>query len=319
MVDLNAPIEASTAHDSVQFLNKVTIWIRAIRAPFFTASIIPLALGMAVAWYEFGTFDVFLGLLTLVAGIAIHAGTNLANDYFDRETDDINEFYTQFNGGSRMIQNNIIPPRHILFASIISYIIGVIAALSIVILTNGILLVVFLVTAISLGFFYTALPVRFSYRGLGEIAVFVGFGPLGVLSAYYIQLGHLNSMTPLFASIPIAFLIAMVLFLNEFQDRDADLKAGKRTIVVALGKETSIKIFIAGIVMAYVSQFTIVMLFKLPLILLLPFISFPMVFKIIKIAKENYNAIHELLPANGMTIALHFIFGVLMIIGYLLA
>ncbi|MHA1974310.1 MAG: 1,4-dihydroxy-2-naphthoate octaprenyltransferase [Candidatus Hodarchaeales archaeon] len=319
MVDLNPPVKASTSRSSIQLLNKVTIWIRAIRAPFFTASIIPLVIGMAIAWYEFSTFDLFLGFLTLLAGVAIHAGTNLANDYFDRDTDDINEYFTQFNGGSRMIQNEIIPPKYILFASIISYVIGALAALTIVIVTNGILLVAFLIIAIGLGFFYTAIPVRFSYRGLGEIAVFVGFGPLGVLSAYYIQLGHLNSMIPLLASIPIAFLIAMVLFLNEFQDKDADEKAGKKTIVVALGKEKSLKIFIIGIIMAYFSQLIIVILFQLPLMLLLPFISLPLVFKIMKIATQNYNAIHELLPANGMTIALHFSYGLLMVVSFLLA
>ncbi len=319
MTDVSIHLAAQDEQIQSSFIQKVQIWIFALRAPFFTASIVPLLLGMAIAYYETATFDFILGLLTLVAGVSIHAGTNLANDYYDRSTDDINEYYSQFNGGSRMIQNEIIAPRKILIASILSYIIGSITALVILFLIQGYLLVIFLSVAVLLGFFYTALPVSLSYRGLGEIAVFVGFGPLGVFSAYYIQMGHVNSSALLLASIPIAILISLVLFLNEFQDSEADAKAGKNTLVVALGKKKSIKIYSIGMILAYITLIIFVALSWFPIITLLPIITVPVAIKAVTHANENYDKIKELLPANGQTILIHFVFGVLFALSFAIA
>ena len=319
MTDYRTSIKTTSGSTESNFLAKLLIWIRAARAPFFTASIIPLTLGMAIAWYEAHVFNPLLGIMTLISGVAIHAGTNLANDYFDEETDNINEFYSQFNGGSRIIQNQILPASHILRASIISYFVGIILAILLIFLTNGYLLLFFLVIAVGLGFFYTAIPIQFSYHGMGEIAVFVGFGPLGVLSAYYIQVGYLNSFTPYLVSIPIAILIALVLFLNEFQDFEADLKGGKRTLVVILGKQKSAKIYQIGLLLTYISLLLVFLILKLSILVLLPVISLPLALNITKILRANYQNINELLPANGQTVALHFIFGLLLIIGFVLA
>ncbi len=319
MTDVPMHLTAQEEQIQSKFLQKLQIWIFAMRAPFFTASIVPLILGMAIAYYESASFDLLLGLLTLISGVAIQAGTNLANDYYDRSTDDINIYYSQFNGGSRMIQNDIIAPRRILLASIISYIIGSVTALLILFLIQGYLLVIFLSVAVLLGFFYTALPVSLSYRGLGELAVFVGFGPLGVYSAYYIQLGHIDSSLLAFASIPIAILIALVLFLNEFQDAEADAKAGKNTLVVNLGKEKSVKIYSIGMILAYMSLLFFVVFSIFPAVALLSALTLPIAIKAVLHSNKNYDKIKELLPANGQTILVHFVFGLLLSVAFILA
>jgi 1,4-dihydroxy-2-naphthoate octaprenyltransferase len=299
-------------------IQKLQTWILALRAPFFTASIVPLLIGMAISFYETKTLDFGLGFLTLISGIAIQAGTNLANDYYDQSADAINDNYTQFNGGSRMIQNDIIAPRTILTASIVSFIIGIVTAVVILINTQGWLLLIFLAIAVLLGFFYTAFP-SLSYNGLGEIAVFVGFGPLGIYAAYYIQLGHINSSLLLIISIPIALLISMVLLLNEFQDGQADTAAGKKTLVVSIGKKRSIKIYTFGMIVSYVFLVLVVFVFSLPIVLLLPIITLPLAIKAITRALQDYEKIFELLPANGMTILVHFSFGLLMALSFVLA
>ncbi len=137
-------------------VQKLQTWILAMRAPFFTASIVPLLLGMAIAFYETAAIDLGLGFLTLTAGVAIQAGTNLINDYFDQKADNINENFSQFTGGSRMIQNEIISPRTILTAAIFSFVLGIVFTLLILIQTQGYLLVVFMLIAVLLGIFYTA-------------------------------------------------------------------------------------------------------------------------------------------------------------------
>lgn len=318
MSDLTLNIETAKTQLNHSLMGRILIWIQALRTPFFTASIVPLVLGMAIAWYDARIFDPLLGLLTLLAGIAIHAGTNLINDYFDQPTDDLNQNFSPFNGGSRMIQNNVLAPRQILIASITCYIVGIMTGLFIIITTGGFLLLFFLAIAVLLGLFYTALPVQLSYRGLGEIAVFVGFGPLGVVSAYFIQLGYINWGLCLIASIPIAFLIAMVLFLNEFQDLEADQEAGKKTLVVVVGKNSGVKIYLTGMIIAYIFLLVGVISTVFPPSLLLPFITLPLAAKAILTASKNYNLIQELQPANIMTILTHFTFGIMMALAFIL-
>ncbi|MFX0088027.1 MAG: 1,4-dihydroxy-2-naphthoate octaprenyltransferase [Candidatus Hodarchaeota archaeon] len=319
MTDLPASYQSTKVVSTPSFSQKILIWIQAMRAPFFTASIIPLVLGMAIAWNEYRIFDPFLGFLTLIAGITIHAGTNLSNDYFDQGTDNINEDFTAFSGGSRMIQNEILEARQIMIASLLCYIVGIFTAIFIVLITQGIILIIFLLIAVLLGIFYTAVPIRLSYHGLGEIAVFVGFGPLGVLSAYYIQMGHLNSIIPFIASIPIAILIAMLLFINEFQDFEADKDAGKNTLVVSLGKKTSLKVYIYGMVLVYVSLFIVLILKGFTITFLLPFMTLPLVFKATQVAKRHYTSIKELIPANALTIIIHFGFGLLLALAFVIS
>ncbi len=318
MSDLTVNIESEKRIIAPSFTDRILIWFRAIRAPFFTASFVPLVVGMAIAWYETRIFDPFLGFLTLLSGISIHAGTNLINDYFDQPTDDINQNFSPFNGGSRMIQNDVLSPRQILIASISCYLTGIVTALVIIINTGGFLLVFFLGIAVLLGLFYTALPVQLSYHGLGEIAVFVGFGPLGVLSAYFIQLGYINWGLCLLASVPIAFLIAMVLFLNEFQDLEADEEAGKKTLVVVVGKNQAVKIYIIGILLAYVFLLVGVISSIFPVFMLLPLITIPLATKAILTVIKHYEKIEELQPANVITILTHFTFGIMMALAFVL-
>ncbi|MHA2053781.1 MAG: 1,4-dihydroxy-2-naphthoate octaprenyltransferase [Candidatus Hodarchaeales archaeon] len=298
---------------------KLQTWIMALRAPFFTASIIPLVVGMAIAFHETSSLDLSLAVLTLIAGISIQAGTNLANDYFDQSADSINTNYSQFNGGSRMIQNEIIPPRTIFLVSMVCYLIGIITAIIILFITQGWLLLIFLAIAVVLGYFYTALPVSLSYKGLGELAVFVGFGPLGVFSAYYIQQGNINSPLLAISSIPIAILISMLLFINEFQDRESDERAGKTTLVVVLGKERSVLIYAIGMVVSYLVLLIAILTSILPFLLILPMLTIPITIKAISVSLKHYNDIIELLPANGMTVMIHFSFGLLMAVGFVLS
>ena len=85
--------------------------------------------------------------------------------------------------------------------------------------------------------FYTAPPFRFVHRGIGEICVFLGFGPIMTIGAYFVQ-AKAWSWEAIYASLPVAILIALVLYVNEVPDRPGDAKAGKRTLPVRWTKPT---------------------------------------------------------------------------------
>jgi len=90
------------------------LWIVKLRAPFFTADLVPVCLGTAIAWARTGAFNVWYFLLTLVGVVCINAGTNMTNDYFDHTwgSDEVNtEFANPFTGGSRLIQMGVVKPK----------------------------------------------------------------------------------------------------------------------------------------------------------------------------------------------------------------
>ena len=293
--------------------------IKATRAQFFTATLIPIVLGSVIAWNQSGTFNWLYFILALVGGIFIHAGLDLANDYYDHTSgnDEINLFPTAFSGGSRMIQDKILTPKQVLSGSIVCFLIGITIGLYLNYVLPGNTILVIGIIGVFMAFFYTADPLRIGYTGFGELTVGLGFGPVMVLGAYYVQTRHL-AWLPFLASVPVGILITLVLYINEFPDYDADKEVNKRTWVVLLGKKRAVKIYLW--LLSFVYLWVIFGVFSkiFPLSSLVIFMTLPLYFKAINVARTNYDKINELLPANAATIGLHLIIGLLLSGSYIL-
>ncbi len=295
------------------------IWLKAVRAPFFTATIMPILLGSVLAWHDTGIFSWPLFFLVLIAGLFLHTGTNLSNDFYDHVSgnDVVNKTPTPFSGGSRIIQEKLIPAKQILIAAIIFFALGSILGLYLNFILPGNFILLIGIIGIFLGFFYTAPPLKLGYNGVGEIATGLGFGPLIVLAAYFVQTQTL-SLAAFFISIPIGILIALVLYINEFQDYAADKQVRKNTLVVLFGKKVSVNIYILFLILAYSLILIGAFYGVTPYYLLISFLTLPIAFIAIKTLIKNYDKIEELLPANKATIGLHFLFGLFLVIGYVL-
>jgi 1,4-dihydroxy-2-naphthoate octaprenyltransferase len=295
------------------------IWLKAIRIPFATATIVPVALGSIVAWYDTDKFIWMRFWLAMLGAILIHIGTNLANDYFDHLSgcDKANPNPTPFSGGSRVIQEGLLSPRHILFVSLAAFISGSAIGLYLNYLCGGNVILLLGILGVSLGFFYTAKPLRIGYGSLGELAVGVGFGPLMVLGAYYVQAQTLAPKVFLI-SLPVGLLIALVLFINEFPDYQADKSVGKRTLVVILGKKNAVILYQILLILTYLTIIVLVVFKVLPPATLITLLGLPIALKAFMIAKKNYDKIYELLPANASTIGLHSLVGALLCVGFIL-
>ena len=86
-----------------------------------------------------------------------------------------------------------------------------------------------------LGYFYTAPPLRLAYLGVGEPIIFLLFGPLAGLGAYYVQTGRLDDPAGALLSVVLGIVIMAVLFMHHFPQHDADARHGKKTPIVRLG------------------------------------------------------------------------------------
>lgn len=295
------------------------IWIKAARAPFFTATVIPIALGGIMAWHDTSVFLWPRFWLTLIGGLFMHAGTNLANDYYDHLSgcDEANPNPTPFSGGSRMIQNGIIPAKKILFAALGSFVLGSLIGLYLNYLSGTNVILVLGLIGVFLGFFYTANPIRIGYGSLGELAVAIGFGLLMVVGAYYVQARQL-SLNAFLVSIPVGILIALVLYINEFPDYTADKSVGKKTLVVILGKKKAVLLYQGLLFATYFIIVSLIFLKFLPFVCLIALFSLPLALKAFAVSRDNFDKINELLPANALTISLHSIIGLLLCVGFVL-
>ena len=295
-------------------------WVKAARAPFFTGSLAPMLVGTAAAFYEAGAISWPLAGLALVALVCLHAGANLANDYYDHVTgnDEVNVSYaTPFTGGSRLIQDGKVRPGEILAASLVSLGLGAAIGVYLVAATGWPVLVLGVVGGVT-GFCYTAPPLKLGYRGVGEIFIFLDFGLLPVLGAYYVQSKGFAA-SALLASLPVGLLMTNVLWINQFQDAEADAAVGKRHCVVRLGRRRAVAWHIGLFGLAYLSIAAGIGIGLLPAWAALAFLSAPLAVRACMVSAKHYDELDRLVPANVGTIATHLATSVLLAIGLVLS
>jgi 1,4-dihydroxy-2-naphthoate octaprenyltransferase len=294
------------------------LFLRATRLPFLTATFVPVLLGIAVAAWVNG-FNWWVGLLTMIGGACIHLGLNVANDVFDTTSgaDAANMNPTQFSGGSRVVHYGLMSLRTIALMSFGFYAVGIGIGL-VLAATRGWDLLWLGVAGVILSVFYTAPPFKLVHRGLGEIVVALGFGPIMTLGAYYVQAQEYD-LEPFLASIPVGILIALVLYVNEVPDRPSDAAAGKRTLPVRLSKETIVNAYAAAVALAFglIVVFAVAGWIVRPAIIAVA--AAPLALPVYRALRDFYEQPYALMPAMGKNIQLHLATGVLLILGYLIA
>lgn len=292
--------------------------VRAVRAPFFTASVIPVMVGSAVVIANHEGWSSAYFFLTLVGVILIQAGTNLANDYYDYKTgnDAINKNRSPFNGGSVTLVEGVFQPREIKLAFTAFYALSLAIALYLALNTGWPVLVIAVFGILS-GYYYSAPPLYLASRGVGEFLVGLNFGTLIVMGTYFVQAGSFT-LQAFYASLPIALLITSVLMVNQFPDYEADKAVGKKHLVVRLGKKQGVKVYIAMVALAYILVLLGLFLGLMPRAALLALLPGILAVKGIRILIANYNAPRALLPANVITVKLHLFTGLLLALGFLL-
>ena len=232
----------------------IGLWMRTVRAPFVTASAMPALLGSLAAYGNTGVFALDRFLLTMAGVICVHLGANVANDYYDYMTgaDRLNREPTAFSGGSRVIPEGLVSPRAALALAITLLGVGLAIGLILDSMIPGHRVILLGITGILCGVLYTATPVKLSYRGLGEIFLFIAFGPLTVMGSYLCQTGEISTYA-LLISIPAGLLVLAILLVNEVLDLEWDAKAGKRTLVVRLGEGRGYRLFLVVYFGAFVA------------------------------------------------------------------
>jgi 1,4-dihydroxy-2-naphthoate octaprenyltransferase len=287
-------------------LDKIYFLFRIYRLPFLFASLFPCLISILLA-NKVGYFDLFLATLLMIGVALIHMGLNLANDYFDYKADEINRTPTPFSGGSRSLQYGLISPNGAKLAFLICYLIAIPIGIYLAII-RGLLEVLTIMTAgVAISLLYTAPPAKLSYRGFGEIAVAIGFGPIIMLGSYFVMTQKID-LNIILASIPIGIIVCSILYINEIPDRKWDAKAGKRTLVTRISKEKVPLGYAILIILTYATQILAVMFKALPISSLLTLLFAYMPISIYKNAKKYIELPYEMVPSLDKHIRFYVIY-----------
>jgi 1,4-dihydroxy-2-naphthoate octaprenyltransferase len=299
-------------------LSPALLLFRATRAPFLSATFAPVLLGLAVA-ARAGFFDIATALITLVAASAVHLGLNMANDIFDtlQGADDANTTPTKFSGGSRVLQNALVSIREMSLLAAGCYAVAAVLGLVLLVLRGSPALVAIYAAGLFISLAYTAPPFKLVYRGVGEIATAIGFGPVMLLGAFTVQSRGTITLEALVVSIPVGLLVALILYVNEIPDRTSDATVGKRTLPVRWSKQA----VILGFDAAAAGNFLVVVggvgVGILPIPALLTLLAIPLAIRIHRGLVSFYDNPYALMATMAANIQLHMTVGLLLLVGYL--
>lgn len=210
--------------------NSFHAWMLAARPKTLTGAMVPVAVGSALAY----TYDTFVWqpalICALFAGL-MQIAANFVNDLFDYLKGSDREDRL---GPERTCTQGWITPkamkRGIAFIILLACATG-----STLMFYAGWELIFVGIGCVVFAFLYTAGPYPLSYYGWGDVLVVLFFGLIPVSGTYYVQALHLNSDV-IITSLVCGLLVDTLLVVNNYRDRDADLRSGKRTVVVRFGE-----------------------------------------------------------------------------------
>jgi len=292
------------------------VWLRATRPFSFTASIIPVLLATAYAFYNEGaTINWALFPVVLFGAVLFHIGANMVSDYYDfiYGVDAKDTF-----GGSGVLVENLLKPKQVLYGGLLSFAIGFLLGL-ILVYVRGLEVLYMGLGGLFCGLFYTLSRKGLKYIALGDIAVFIAFGPLLIIGSYFSLTGTYDWNTFLI-SLPIGFLVVAILHANNTRDIFNDTRAKIKTLPMILGLKGSKIGYYFLIFGAYILTIILISVKLFSPLSLLVFLTLPIA---IKNAKEfslaqNGN-IQPIIMMDVRTAQLHMQFGLLLAVSIIIS
>lgn len=301
-------------------MNKFKAVILLLRLPFLTVTLGAVFLGTSFAWWHRRCFNSGYFVLALAGACFLHIACNVANDYFDFKNgnDAANKSgLIPFSGGSRMVLDGFITPEKSLAISVCFAVLGSAVGIYLNFILRGNVILLIGIVALFFVYSYNGFPVKLVNKGLGEAAIFLAWGPLMVLGSYYVQTGSIDSCWPLIVALPSGIMTTLVVFINEFADRDADFSVGRKTWVIIFGYRKSLYLYLFLAVSCYMIVLAGVLFIGWPVWSVLAVITGPLPFIVFKTGLRNLENWEAFLPAVKATVLMNFLFLVILSISFL--
>jgi 1,4-dihydroxy-2-naphthoate octaprenyltransferase len=321
---LPAEADSSEVPTSPSITDALTPWERLRRRvgtawevirPFsFTASIIPVAAGGALAFAD-GRFNLGLFLLALLGGVLLHIGTNVTNEIYDvrKGIDTITS-----PRATHAILKGRIGERSAYAFALTAFALAAAVGVALI-LARGWPIVALGIAGLAGGYFYTAPPFEYKFRALGLPLVFLLMGPLMTVGSYYAVSGSWSPVA-LVLSLPIGLLVAAILHGNEWRDIREDTRAGIATLSSRIGREWAHYGYLGLTLGAYIVLALAVVVGALPPATLLAILSLPLLVVVVRAAELGASGqARAIAMIDLQTARLHAAFGLLLVAGVVLA
>lgn len=286
-------------------------WCVAIRPRTLPAAVGPVLVGSAAAAAH-QAFRLLPALAALAGALLLQIAVNLANDYFDHRRGIDTEDRL---GPIRVTQSGLIAPSRVLAAAWLVLVLAAACGLYLVAVGGWPILIIGLASVAGvLG--YSGGPYPLASRGLGDLAVFLFFGPVAVGGTFYVQ-AQTFSWAVAAWSVPPGMLIAAILVVNNLRDIVTDRKAGKATLAVKMGPGRTRRFYALLLALPYLVPLLMAGIGRAPATVLLPLATLPLAIgNIRRIQGEEGRALN---PRLGATATLSLWFCLLLAVGLIAA
>ncbi len=275
----------------------IKVWAGQVRAPFLVLSVVLVLIGGAVA-AEDGVFDGLRFALALLGVVLAHVAVNLVNELHDHATGiDRQTRRTPYSGGSGTLQRGDLDPRPVLYVTLAvlatAFLIGIVLTI-----LSGWQLLIFILLGGLATVFYTSHLARWM---IGELAAGICLGTFVVLGTYFCQAGTLTAEVA-WLSIPPGVLTALLLFLNEFPDLEADRDGGRRHLVIVLGRGRAAVVYTGALIVMYAVLVVGVIAETFPISVLITLATVPLAFKAAYTALRHHDKFEKMVGALGANV-----------------
>lgn len=287
-------------------LNRFLKYLFALRPWSFTISLTPVMLGCCLGYKRLGEFDLIVCLVTCITALCVHSAGNLVNTYYDfRNGVDSNR------SDDRTLVDNIITTEDVVNLAGVLYTCGCIGVLCLAVISKArieLLAVVYFV-GMTGSFLYTG-GLGLKYIALGDLLIFLTFGPLSVQFAYLAQTGYV-SLLPILYALPLAVNTETILHANNTRDMEDDKLKGVVTLAILCGKTGSYALFLLTLFVPYVALAYITLYhsiwFVVPLVTVVLALKFERLFRLGHLEK-----LPQRLAGLNLQLGLLYVFAVFM-------
>lgn len=289
-------------------MNTISVapWFLAARPKTLTAALVPVIVGTfmaspAITWS--------ITLYAILAAMFIQIATNLINDALDfkKGADTVERI-----GPMRVTQMGLLTMKQVMAAGIGCLILSILCSIPLI-ERGGFVIILIAIASVMCAYLYTGGSYPLAYVGLGEVFVMIFFGWVSTTTVYYLQTGHW-SLHSLLAGTQIGFLSVVMIAINNLRDRIQDAKVNKRTLAVRFGEEEAKVVIVCYLMAPYLLG---ILWGKTPAGLL-PWLTFPLACYIgIRINKTPPGRIYN--SYLGFAALLHLLFGLALVIGFVLS
>ncbi len=287
-----------------------------IKAPFLTLAPVCVFLGAAAALWVAGSINLFHLLLALIGALSAHISVNAINEFYDFKSGlDLVTRRTPFSGGSGAIPAHPEEARLALNIGLLTLALTGLVGVAFLFIWGWKLLPLGLAGMVLI-YTYTNWINRSPLICL--VSPGLGFGTLMVLGTYFALTGQ-YSWTALAASFTPFFLVNNLLLLNQFPDMEADRSIGRRHLPIVIGRKKSSLVYIAFLVLAYLSIIISVLTGLMPVWTLLGLLTIVLAVPAGASARRHADDFDKLLPALGQNVLINLLTPTLMAVGFLIA